>query len=96
MTFEKKCFVEPEDILAVRFECSNCGSILTIPVKQISSTKIQKILDNPCSQCDKETGFPFGTSEMERFIRFNVTLSELSEAMKGRNLKFGFEVKCDE
>jgi len=94
MTYEKKCFIEPEDILSVRFRCTNCGAMLTVPLNQISSAKLQVIVASPCSQCDKDSGFSYGTSEMESFIRFNMMLSRLAEVMKGRNLQYGFEVKC--
>jgi hypothetical protein len=96
VTFEKRCFVEPQDILSIRLRCANCGSILTVPLEQISSAKLQTLLAHPCSQCDKELGFSHGTAEMESFVRFNVMLSRLADVMKGRNLEYGFEVKCAE
>ncbi len=32
MTFEKKCLIEPSDIAAVHFECSECGTEIVVPI----------------------------------------------------------------
>jgi hypothetical protein len=31
--FEKRCFVDPADVIAVHYECGNCHAAVVIPTK---------------------------------------------------------------
>ena len=95
MTFEKKCFIKPEDILGIRFECGNCKSISTIPIDKVTPNELTNSITRACPYCQSASGFPYGTSELEHFIKFNSLLAQLKELMKGRNIQYGFEIKCD-
>jgi hypothetical protein len=95
MTFEKKCFVRPEDILAVRFQCTGCKASTSIPIDKLLSGDIGLAITRVCPHCKTPSGFPYGTSEMEHFINFNLILGGLKEMMKGRGVEYGFEIECD-
>lgn len=94
MTFEKKCFITPADILAARFKCVNCGAITTIPLNKLTSANLQSLIHRACQHCQTPSGFGLGTAETDHFLTFNVALSRMAEVLKGRNLEYGFEIDC--
>jgi hypothetical protein len=94
MTFENKCFVAPEDILSVRFQCKICKSTSTIPLNKLTSQSLQPHLMKNCPHCDASPAFSIGTSEMEHFIKFNLVLAGLTELLRGRPFEYGFEIEC--
>jgi RNase P subunit RPR2 len=94
MTFEKKCFISPTDILAVRFRCTKCSATKSIPIEKLASANLQKVLSDNCPHCGTESNFPYGTTEFEKFIEFNTLLGRLREKLNGRNLEYGFEIAC--
>jgi hypothetical protein len=94
MTFENKCFIEPRDILAVRFRCSKCKATSTIPLDKVTSASLQVQLMRNCVHCDAPSAFTIGTTEMENFIKFNVMLAGMTESLRGRPFEYGFEVEC--
>ncbi len=94
MTFEKKCFIKPEDILAVRLVCGNCKASLTIPIEKLASANLQIVLTRNCPHCQTAYGFGIGTSQLEHVVTFNILLSRLGELLKGMNLEYGFEIEC--
>ncbi len=94
MTFEKKCFIKPEDILSVRLRCVKCKAISTIPIDKISPGNLQQFLMRDCLYCQTPTGFGIDTSETAHFARFNLLLAGLKDLLKGRNLEYGFEIEC--
>jgi hypothetical protein len=93
MTIEKKCFIKPEDIVAVSFQCKVCKSTTTIPIQKLTNSNVQSLLMKNCPHCQAESSFSMGTTELEHFIRFNVTLTRLAELLQGRNIEYGFEIK---
>ena len=94
MTFEHKCFVSPEDILAVRIGCASCKAMRTIPVDKLSAAALEAILTQSCPHCNAPSKFPNGTSEMNHLIQFNILLNGLGGLLSGRNIKYGFEIEC--
>jgi hypothetical protein len=95
MTFEKKCYVRPEDIVAVRIRCANCKASTSIPIASLPNSNLQGVLTRECPYCQKASGIGFGTTEMEQLIRFNNLLARLADSLKGRNIEYGFEVECE-
>lgn len=94
MTFEKMCFVSPEDILSVQFECTNCGAATTIPVDKLENGDIGIVLTNNCRHCRTPTGLAINTKELAELIDFNLLLGKLSKTLKGRGIKLSFKVEC--
>ncbi len=94
MTFEKVCFVKPEDIEAVQFKCATCGGATTIPVKQLVNGDLQIFLTQPCRHCRTASGFTINSSELNHVLTFTVLLSGLTNLLQGRNLDLSFKVKC--
>lgn len=92
MTFEKKVFITPEDIFAVRFKCVECKATRTIPVDKLATANIHQFLTQSCPHCQKASSFPLNTSDLQYFHEFNVYLSRLKEMLKGRHVEYGFEI----
>jgi hypothetical protein len=96
VTFEKKCFVTPEDIKAVQFTCMGCGTYVVVPVgKIIDTVDIGTHIVRTC-QCGLESNFGIGTQETENLIHFNKLLASLPATLKGRNISFAFQIECSE
>jgi len=96
MTFDKKCFIKPEDIQAVVFRCQKCKAATSIPIDQLAKADIQSLATKQCAHCQIETGFSFSTSEIEIFLQFNEKLAKLRDALKGRKIEYSFQIECDE
>ncbi|MGC1107081.1 MAG: hypothetical protein WA876_11130 [Candidatus Acidiferrales bacterium] len=96
MTFEKKCFITPNDILAVRFKCVDCKATRTIPIDKLGNAAVHQLMIQACPHCHKDSNFPLGTAELQHFHEFNLILSRLSEILKGRNVEYGFEISVPE
>jgi hypothetical protein len=93
MVFERKCFIDPADIIAVQRECK-CGATVTIPVERLGSDRWTASVANPCAQCGESSGLQMGTEETDAFLRFNIYLKEISKFLKGRGFTYRLEVKC--
>jgi hypothetical protein len=39
MTFEKKCFVDPADVIAVHYECGKCHPAVVVPVEKLKGCR---------------------------------------------------------
>jgi len=92
MTFEKRCTVEPDDILAVSFECAKCGACVRVPFAKITADQVHRLALADCRSCQEPTGFSDGTTEVFAVVTFVGALARLS--MKGRNLRLKMEVNC--
>jgi hypothetical protein len=96
MTFEKTCFVSPEDIEAVQFKCTPCGSSISIPINKLLTGDLGIVATANCHYCRTPPSFVMGGSDLERLLTFTTILSELTQILKGKNLKLSFQVKCPE
>jgi hypothetical protein len=96
MTFEKRCTVEPNDVLAAHFECAKCGTSFRVPIDKLGAFDVHRIALSSCRGCHEPTGFADGTSELIAFEAFIGALAALRPMVKGRNLRLKMEVKCAE
>jgi len=96
MTFEKKCFVSPEDIISVEFKCADCGSATTVPFGKLKTENVKLLLMSPCRHCHKETGLAENTQEFAALLDFNLILGRLAQTLKGRGIKYSFQIECSE
>ncbi|HEU0046554.1 MAG TPA: hypothetical protein VFQ43_02965 [Nitrososphaera sp.] len=94
MTFEKKCLIDPSDIVAVRYECDNCHAATSLPIAKIGSNAWAAEVTSKCAHCHTPTKLQDGTTEFNIFMQFNTFLKEIATAMQGRNLKLRLEIKC--
>src|ERR1035437_7376918 len=94
MTFEKKCFVSPADVIAVHYECGNCHAAVVIPIEKLKGDRWVTLAVADCQQCGKPSGLTMNTKEGKVFFQFNEALGELAEVLAARNLVFRLEIKC--
>ena len=96
MTFEKKCFIETSDILAVRYECSKCHVAFTVPIAQLDPNEAASFANTKCAYCQEPSGFAPNTQEIRTLLGFITALKNISGTMVGRNLKLRLDIKCGE
>ena len=94
MTFEKRCTVEPSDVLAICFECGACGTSTRIPIATIASAKAPNLLTTACIQCGEATGIAQGTLEKELLSSFLMAIGSLAKSAQGRNIRIKMELRC--
>jgi hypothetical protein len=95
VTFEKKCFIAPKDIVAVRFTCTNCQTAVIVPIGKVRDGDVGLYIARRC-QCGTESSFDAGTTATENLIRFNKLLATLSSTLKGQNIEYSLQVDCPE
>jgi hypothetical protein len=95
VTFEKKCFIAPREIRAVRFTCSNCRTDVTVPIEKVRDGDVGLYIARRC-QCGMESSFDAATTATENLIRFNKLLATLSSTLKGQNIEYSLQVDCPE
>jgi len=93
MTFERRCLIVPEDIIALQYECRNCGAATVVPSDKGIGNAANTALSS-CSYCHTESGFKIGTNEVKVFSEFHASLASLKLAMQGRNLKLRLQIIC--
>lgn len=94
MTFEKRCTIEPSDVLALVYECGKCGAATRIPASLAEA--VSGLLTRNCVQCGAETGIKNGTTEHDDLVAFCSTIGRSAKAAQGRTLKIKMELKCSE
>lgn len=94
MTFEKKCLIEPDDIIAVQYECGNCRAAIIIPIEKLSPDSVASIAVASCRHCQTPSGFQMGTNETKSFLEFSRSLISIAAIMKGHNLKVRLNINC--
>jgi hypothetical protein len=95
MTQEKKCFVRPLDISAVRIRCVNCGGASIIPITKLANRdKMAFVIGRQCQHCDVESGFRLHTAELEGVVSFAEQLGKLADFLRGRNIEMSLQVEC--
>jgi len=95
VTFEKKCFIAPEDIAAVRFTCTGCRTAVVVPIGKVDAN-IGLLFIGKCRHCPTESNFVPAGAETETLIEFNRLLAGLATALKGRNIEYSLQVECPE
>jgi hypothetical protein len=96
MTFEKKSFFEPSDILAVRFECDKCHASITVPIGKGAATHAADIAGGSCRFCRTVWNLPPNSTDHKNILGFVSSLEQISASMNGCNLKLKVEIKTDE
>jgi|GEM_PF-7027970 len=96
MTLEKKFFISPEDIAAIKFTCAECRSAVILPVEKIPNGDIGILVTRNCPHCRTPSGLNQGTKDMEDVISFNLLLARLADSLKGKKLELSFEIECPE
>jgi hypothetical protein len=96
MTFEKKCLIEPSDIVAVQYECDNCHAATVVPIEKMNADQFASLAMRACPYCQTPSGFQVGTQAMNAFLEFNKSLMQIANAMAGHKLKIRLDVKCPE
>jgi hypothetical protein len=94
MTFEKKCLIEPSDILAIQYECDNCHAAIVVPIEKMDSDRSAAIAMATCPYCHTPSGFQAGTNDMKVFLEFNSALQQIGKVMIGHNLRIRLDIKC--
>jgi hypothetical protein len=89
MTAEVKYYLDVDDILAVRLDCSACHVSSSFPLKKLSRAP------HECPHCHADWVMP-QTAEEEAISRFLSSLRGAAEALKGRPFKLSLEVDYDE
>ena len=95
MTFEKRCFIKPEDIRGIRLRCVKCKATVTIPLEKVIYQKLAPVLMQNCAHCDTPSGFMPDTNETHFLLALSTSIRELGEKMKGRNIEYSFEIECN-
>lgn|SRR5579859_2341813 len=88
MTAEVKYYLDLDDVLAVRLECSACHISSSFPVATLRRTP------HECPHCKADWVTP-QTSEEEAISRLLSSLRTAAEALRNRPFKLTLEVKCD-
>jgi hypothetical protein len=97
MMFEKKCLVEPSDIVAVHFECRQCGAAIVVPIAAGGLTEqANRLAASSCQFCHTPWEFTPNSNEHKLLRDFASALEQIAAQLKGRNLKLNLEIKCPE
>ena len=97
MTQEKKCFISPEDISAVRICCKKCKAASIVPAERLLQPgAISTQISGECPYCHEPSGFRSGTKEFAQLVDFASLLGNLTGIMQGRNIQFSFQVECSD
>jgi hypothetical protein len=94
MTFEKRCAIEPSDVLALTLECKKCGSAYRIPIVSLNASSAMDIARDGCNNCHTPSGFAADTTELRTLANFTAALGALATTMQGRNLRLRMEIPC--
>ena len=96
VTFEKKCIVEPSDIMAVHFECAHCHAATVVPITGGVTEQAGKIIASSCQFCGTAWGFLPHSNEHKVLHDFASAVEQIAAHLEGRNLKLGLEIRCPE
>ncbi len=94
MTFEKKCLIEPADILGVHFECDKCHAAIVVPIHSGITQQAQRLASGVCQFCLTPWGFAPMSTEHKLLCEFTSTLEQIAAHLEARNLKLKLEIKC--
>jgi hypothetical protein len=94
MTFEKKCFVQPNDIIAVHFTCAQCGAATVVPIAGGVTEQARRVAASGCQFCHTPWGFHPGSNEHKLLCDFASAIEQIAPYLNGRNLILKLEIKC--
>lgn len=94
MTFDKKCLIDPSDVVALHFECSNCHASVVVPIQAGLSSYAANTVDGGCELCHTNWGITSQSAEHKTIAAFAQALEKLASVMEGRHLKLRMEIKC--
>jgi hypothetical protein len=94
MNMERKCTIEPADILAIELECRNCGAASLIPIANVKPAEMARFAKLECRYCHTPNGFGENTAELDTLRTFLETTSAMVSVMRGRNLKLKLGIRC--
>jgi len=89
LTAEVKYYLDVDDVLAVRLECSACHVSSSFPLAKLTRTP------HECPHCRTDWVLP-QTAEEEAISRFLSSLRGAAAALKGRPFKLSLEVNYEE
>ena len=92
MTIEEICFLNIEDIAAIRVACGKCDCSTTMPINKLGN--IATLIEGPCSACGEPSGVRRDTDEWNRILKFVDALGSMAGAMKGRNVRLSLRIEC--
>jgi hypothetical protein len=97
MTVERKCTVEPSDIIAIHFECSKCRAATVIRISGQGEIALyaRSLAGGSCQLCHTQWGFPNG-NEHSKLSNFAEAIETISGVLAGRNLSLRLEIKNPE
>jgi hypothetical protein len=93
VTIETKCVIDPEDVLAVRFECAKCHASISVPIKTGLSEYAGNIAAKSCNFCHTPWEITPNSAEHTALLQFALGLETIASNMKGRPLKLRLEVR---
>ena len=94
MTFEKKCLVEPSDIIAVQFECAQCHGSTTVPIASGVSEHAKRLVMDVCKLCQTPWGLLPNSAEHRALCDFAYAIEGIAKQMEGRNVRLKLEIAC--
>jgi hypothetical protein len=89
MTAEVKYFLDVDDVLAVRLECSVCHVSSSFPLAKLTCAP------QNCPHCNADW-IDADTTEEKAISAFLVSLSRAAEALQGRPFRLSLEVKYED
>jgi len=96
MTFEKRCLIEPSDVISVQYECDHCHAAVVVPIEKLDPDQAASFALSGCTFCKTPSGYQPGTVESRVFLNFNAALKEFAHLSNGRNLRMRLGIKCPE
>src|SRR5271167_2432252 len=87
MTFEKKCLVEPADIVAVHFECNNCHGAIVVPIAGGVTDQAARLAASSCQFCRTPWGFQPNSTEHKLLRDFASAVEQIAPHLKGLNFE---------
>lgn len=89
MTSQTKKFIEVSDILAFRFQCNQCSSMVVTPLKGYSD------MPGACSNCGHEFTNLQNREVQQLFKNLITTLDRVQQAAKLKGFSFSLEIASD-
>jgi hypothetical protein len=95
VTIQTKHFIDLSDIISLRFECKDCGTTLTVSIKDKLPGRMGK-----CPSCNQPWAVLNGASYELLFETFREAVNHLSRAIDGPpaapiGFSFSLEIKAD-
>jgi hypothetical protein len=96
MTFEKKCTIDPQGIIAIELGCGNCGASTSVPIEHVNPASIARFAKMECGFCHTLNGFADDTAELDALRKFLEVAAVLPNAMRGRNMRLRMGIRLSE